>query len=181
VAESVGASGLDAYWAVAEADGLGDPIWSGLPRIAQGRGSLGERMARVHTDLVERHGAAILVGADLPQMEPADLQRAAEWLDRDESRQALGAALDGGFWLFGSNRVHARNRWQSVTYSAVDTARRFIAAIGGGEWRMLQARTDLDRAGDLGPVLEELRALDRPNRSQHRMIDWLARALEKVA
>ena len=40
-----------------------------MPRMAQGEGGLGRRMAAVHTELVRRHGAGILIGADLPQIE----------------------------------------------------------------------------------------------------------------
>lgn len=180
VAESVAASGLRAYWAVAEADAHADPVWSGFPRIDQGQGSLGHRMARVHGELVARHGAAILIGADLPQIESVDLQRVAEWLACDAPRQALGPARDGGFWLYGSNRTHAAERWESVPYSVADTAERFVAAIGDGEWRTLQRRCDIDRAADLPTVLDELQALEQPGRSQQRMIDWLARRTETI-
>lgn len=181
VVESVAGSGLDAYWAVAEAEQPGEPFWDGLPRIRQGSGSLGRRMACVHADLVARHGAAILVGADLPQIQPSDLVQAGEWLASDAPRQSLGAASDGGFWLYGSNRAHPTVAWESVPYSAADTAERFVAAIGDGAWQMLGTRTDLDRAEDLVPVLRELRALEQPSRSQLQMIDWLARCLEQVA
>ncbi|MGB0514168.1 MAG: hypothetical protein ACPGJE_04930, partial [Wenzhouxiangellaceae bacterium] len=56
VEATVRASGLPAYWAVAEPEALDDPLWSGLPRLAQPEGSLGIRMAGIHRQLIERHG-----------------------------------------------------------------------------------------------------------------------------
>jgi len=181
VAESVADAGLIAYWAVAEEDQPGASFWDGFPRIAQGEGSLGRRMAQVHSDLVARHGAAILVGGDLPQIRPSELRQAGDWLASDAPRQSLGAARDGGFWLYGSNRKHSAKAWESVPYSTAETADRFVAAIGVGEWQMLPTRTDLDRDADLEPVLHELRALDPAGRSQRQMIEWLERCLERVA
>ncbi len=181
VAESVGASGLPGYWAVAEPEALETPAWPGFRCLAQGDGSLGRRMSNVHADLVRRHGGAILVGADLPQIEADQLLRAAAWLESNTPRQVLGTARDGGFWLFGSNRIHAPEDWESVPYSAADTARRFVAAIGEGRWQTLESRTDLDRLDDLGHVLAELRALRSPGHAQVALVPWLERCVERAA
>jgi glycosyltransferase A (GT-A) superfamily protein (DUF2064 family) len=181
VAERVAASGLCGHWAVAEAAALSDPAWASLPRLHQGDGSLGRRMACVHAELVRRHGAALLVGADLPQIEAGLLRRAADWLDAAKPRLVLGRARDGGFWLFGSNRAHPLERWESVSYSAADTADRFVENIGDGRWLELPSRTDLDRPGDLDRVVDELRALESPSDAQQALIPWLERCIERVA
>ncbi|MDT8410294.1 MAG: DUF2064 domain-containing protein [Wenzhouxiangellaceae bacterium] len=181
VAQSARQSGLEVYWAVAEVEALSDPLWQDLPRIAQTQGSLGERMAGVHTRLVERHGSAILVGADLPQLQAHHLRQAADWLDADSSRQVIGPAHDGGFWLFGANRVFDTQCWASVTYSRSDTARQFINAMAGDAWEMLARLTDLDEPEDLPRVLAELQAVPQPTISQQKMIDWLKECIEQAA
>lgn len=170
---SAAASGLPAYWAVAEADGLQHPLWQGLPRIAQGDGGLGSRMARVHTGMVQRHGAGILIGADLPQIEIRHLETAAGWLQSSDERYVLGPARDGGFWLYGSNRALPARTWESIGYSRRDTARRLIAAIEAPCWALLERMTDLDRASDLPIVLDELEAVSRPSAEQQELARWI--------
>ncbi|MDX1625133.1 MAG: DUF2064 domain-containing protein [Wenzhouxiangellaceae bacterium] len=178
VAEVVANSGLPACWAIAEPEAEDHPLWQGLPRVAQGDGGLGERMARVHSALVARHGAAILVGADLPQLRAADLREAADWLAGSAPCQVLGPARDGGFWLFGSNREHPLEAWTRPRYSRPDTAARFresVSSVAGEQWLVLPERTDLDRAEDIDPVLAEIDALDEASPRQRDLADWLRR------
>jgi len=184
------ASGLPAYWAVAEREALDDPLWAGLPRLVQPEGSLGIRMAGIHAELIERHGGALLVGADLPQIRPEHLRRAAGWLDASAPRQVLGPANDGGFWLFGSNRVHEPDRWTAPTYSRARTAEQFIDAInadiGNHEsrdagWLILETLTDLDELADLDAVLNELAAVEAPNSAQQTTLEWLRRRRGRAA
>jgi len=175
VAESVQRSGLPGYWAVAEVGAMDHPLWSNFPRLHQGAGPLGRRMARVHTELVQRHGGAILVGADLPQIEPEHLIQAADWLRAGSIHRVLGPARDGGFWLFGSNRAHALEQWEAPEYSQSGTASAFVDAIGGAGWKRLPVRTDLDEPSDLPAVVEELRAVWGPGPAQRELIDWFAR------
>lgn len=181
VERSASATGLPVYWAVAEDEAMQHPLWQGLPRIAQGPGGLGRRMAAVHTELVARHGAAILVGADLPQIEARHLCTAAAWLDARDSRHVLGPAHDGGFWLYGSNRTVETGIWESVTYSVDDTARQFIGAIDAPAWEMLEPLTDLDVFEDLPGVLRELLSLMAPTAVQRDLALWLTECIEKAA
>jgi len=181
VAEQARASGLDAYWAVAEADALDHPMWRDLPRIGQGSGGLGQRMHKVHSGLVQRHGAAILVGADLPQIEPRHLRCAADWLDAATPRHVLGPAHDGGFWLFGANREVPLQAWNSVRYSADDTARDFIAAVDAPDWELLEPLTDLDVFEDLARVERELDRIEAPSDSQRALARWLQACIERAA
>src|SRR3546814_7689642 len=55
------------YWAVAEGSAAEDALWSGLPVLMQDAGGLGERMAHVHRQLMQRHAGGLLIGADAPQ------------------------------------------------------------------------------------------------------------------
>ena len=177
------AHGITPYWAVAEAGA--ETAWSGLPSIAQGDGDLGTRMAQVHAQLVTRHGFAILLGADTPQLTVESLGDAARWLAaRDDPtasqrtpaalpRFALGTATDGGFWLFGSNRVMALSAWTRVRYSQDDTADCFRQSMGPGRWKNLPPLTDVDRFEDLKAAQRALDALVEPTPAQCTLAQWM--------
>ncbi|KIQ96397.1 DUF2064 domain-containing protein [Lysobacter sp. A03] len=167
--------GVTAYWAVAEAGA--ESAWPGLPAIAQGDGDLGTRMARVHSALVERHGFALLIGADAPQLTAPLIGQATRWLappGEAEPRLSLGPASDGGFWLFGSNKLIPLPTWTRVGYSQVDTASRFRDSLDGyGRWQTLATLTDVDRADDLKPVQRALAALAGPTPAQRTLVQWM--------
>ena len=162
------------YWAVAEADSAAVAAWSGLPVLAQGEGGLGARMARVHEQLLRRHGAGLLVGADAPQLEAAHLAQASAWLRDPAPRAVLGPAADGGFWLYGGNRAVPGETWESVPYSGADTATRFRAAFAdAGAWTTLDTLTDVDTEAELAPVVDALAALPAPTREQAWLLAWM--------
>jgi len=163
------AAGMISYWAVAEADADG---WQDRPRLWQGEGGLGARMARVYDTLLRRHGRVLLVGADSPQTTPALLRLAAETLD--DTPFVLGPALDGGFWLFGGRLPVPDAVWQSVRYSAPDTGARFLDSIRPlGSVSLTAAQLDADRADDLPVVLAALRALPDATAAQRALAEWL--------
>lgn len=161
-----------AYWAVAEPGAAHE--WPGLPVIEQGTGGLGARMAAVHAQLVERHGAGMLIGADAPQVTPDLLHDAGQWLASGSPRLVIGPAADGGFWLFGGNRAVPRERWDAVTYSAAGTGSEFRAALHDlGEWRTLPPLADGDRRSDMPAVLGALQALADPSPEQRALAAWM--------
>ena len=163
-----------ASWAVAEADAAAVAAWTGLPVLAQGEGGLGARMARVHAQLLQRHGAGLLVGADAPQLEAARLAQASAWLRDPAPRAVLGPAADGGFWLYGGNRDVPVATWESVPYSVADTARRFRAALAdAGDWMTLETLADADVEADLDAVASALAALPAPTPAQARLLAWM--------
>lgn len=167
--------GIAPYWAVAEAGA--ESAWAGLPTIAQGDGDLGTRMARVHSALVERHGFALLIGADAPQLTALLIGEATRWLaapEPTEPRLSLGPASDGGFWLFGSNKAIPLPAWTRVGYSQMDTASRFRDSLDGyGRWQTLLPLTDVDRAEDLKPVQRALALLAGPTAEQRTLAQWM--------
>ncbi len=149
------------YWAIAECGARWRVCWTGFPQLAQGEGELGARMARVHTYLVEQHGFGVLVGADAPQMDAAEVTVMLQWLASGQPRAALGPARDGGFWLFGSNRAIDPALWNSVTYSRADTLQQFELALAhcGFDWMQAAALSDVDVAADLERCVAEIAAL----------------------
>lgn len=165
---------LTPYWAVAEASALHGDAWIDLMHVSQGIGSLGERMGHVYRSLRQRHRAAILIGADAPQIVPEALERAARWLASTESRLVIGRALDGGFWLFGGNVDLPTHAWTRPQYSSADTAAQFVRAMrGAGRWLELETLADLDTADDLPCAHAHLSGLASPTPAQARVRDWL--------
>lgn len=69
-------------------------VWLGadVPLVEQGEGDLGARLARVAPP-------TILLGADVPDLTPAQLAEAAQALDSAEV--VIGPAQDGGYYLLG--------------------------------------------------------------------------------
>lgn len=166
-------AGLTTYWAIAESAPAARASWPGLPLLAQGEGELGARMGRVHAALLERHGFALLLGADTPQLDPKRLAEAAAWLAGGEPRLAMGPARDGGFWLLGANRHPAPGDWLRSACGREDTARGFRDAMARhGDWLTLPPLTDVDDAADLEAMLAELALLERPLPEQARLADW---------
>lgn len=173
--------GIEPYWAVAEGVALQTGAWIDLSLLAQGVGSLGARMAQVYRLLRHRHHAAILIGADAPQLTSDALHRAADWLSGVESRRVIGRAGDGGFWLFGGNVPLDDHAWTRVRYSAADTATQFMHAMhGSGAWLELETLRDLDTANDIPCVLAGLAALAAPTPAQMRLMGELE-ALADIA
>ena len=174
VASVVGSvRGLAGYWAVAENTRAVTDAWPGLPLLEQGGGELGERMGRVLATLLAQHDFALLLGADTPQLDPADLAEAMDWLAVAEPRLVMGPARDGGFWLLGANRNPAPADWLRAPCGRADTARGFLDAMAKhGEWRLLRELTDVDEAHDLAAMLTEMERLDPPNPQQRRLAEW---------
>lgn len=178
-AACVAASALQAdigpvYWAVAEEDGMQASLWSGLPRLYQGQGGLGQRMASIYHWLLDHHGSGLLLGADAPQWNPAWLQDAARWLSQPEPRLCLGPARDGGFWTFAGNRPIPLHAWTGVGYSQAETGLSFRRALNDyGGWLELPTLTDLDQLADLPGVISELQALGSRHAAHRLLMDWL--------
>jgi uncharacterized protein len=180
VAEAQARTALPAstvYWAVAEAEAMDAPLWRDLPRLAQGDGGLGARMHRVYDRLRARHGAAVLIGADAPQLQAADLQTAWQALQTGDT--VIGPSADGGFWLFGGHVTLPDAAWTTTPWSQADTRARFLDAIGSdplfGTVATLRTLRDVDEREDLPALLDALTALPSPTPAQSVLADWLRR------
>lgn len=163
------------HWAVAEVDALDHPTWHALPTMSQGEGDLGARMGRVTDSLLSRFDAALLLGADAPQIEPGDLTAAAHALATH--RHVIGPSADGGFWLFATRGDVPATAWSATPWSQADTAERFCQAFGPnpGDASIARLRTlrDADSADDLPPLMAALDALRDPLPEQRQLADWL--------
>ncbi len=170
------------YWAVAESEAAAHRQWSGFATLNQGDGDLGTRMAHVHHHLVQKHGAGILIGADAPQLCGNWLDQACAWLAQPSARQVIGPASDGGFWLYGGNRMAPASLWQSVVYSQADTATHFRKALAAqGEWLSLPNLTDVDTIADLAAMRAEMQRLPAALPQQCELVHWTQHSREVSA
>ncbi len=175
-AEVVSACGnlIRPYWAVAEDEPRAYANWTSFPCIAQGDGPLGERLGRVHAGLQEKHGLVLMIGTDIPQITPALLRAAVDTLSRHHVDHVLGPASDGGFWLFGSKRVIARDTWRKVPYSTPGTAEALrLELAGSGHLEYLPSLTDIDTAADLGDLYRALSGPGKRTPAQRELLAWV--------
>jgi rSAM/selenodomain-associated transferase 1 len=166
---------IQSYYAVSEQSAMQHCCWQDLPRVWQGTGGLGERMAHVYQTLLCEHDFVILVGADIPQMTAAELSKAMMWLaDIQQPRLAFGPSVDGGFWLFGGNCDIPHVLWTDVTYSVADTGEQFLGNIQSlGELKMLSTLRDVDEPQDLALLHQTLLGLPEPLPAQRQLIQFL--------
>jgi hypothetical protein len=162
--------GATAYWAVAEDEALDAPEWRALPRIAQGEGDLGERMRAVYETLRARHDAAILIGADAPQLRVDDLLAACAALHSD--RAVIGPSEDGGFWSFGGRDALPNAAWTRTPWSQPETLARFVEALGVSPIGLRRLR-DVDTLEDLRALRIALDAMPQSCPAQRALTAWL--------
>ncbi len=88
----------------------------GTPRLDQGSGDLGQRMARAFRALPP--GPALIVGSDIPELTSAHIAAAFRALGRADA--VFGPASDGGYWLIGlkRNRPIPRTLFKGVRWSS---------------------------------------------------------------
>lgn len=129
-------------------EGLSSRVWPAhLPRVAQGRGDLGDRMARLLRALPA--GPVCIIGADIPGVTRPRIAEAFGALGRHDA--VFGPAPDGGYWLIGMKRARPpapgilqNVRWSSE-YALADSARS-LGAVSIAHVATLQ---DVDTVKDL--------------------------------
>ncbi len=177
-AEVVSACGgaVQPYWALAEDKPLAYASWTGFPAVTQGTGTLGDRLYRVHARLQEKHGSALMIGTDIPQITPALILEAVDTLSRPQVDHVLGPASDGGFWLFGSKRKIDRDTWNEVPYSTADTARTLRQKLADtGHLESLTMLTDIDKPDNLQDLRQALSGMSELTSTQHELFAWVSR------
>jgi rSAM/selenodomain-associated transferase 1 len=100
----------------------------GVPRMAQGAGDLGARMARPLESLPP--GPVVIVGSDVPGITADHVARAFRALG--SAHAVFGPAGDGGYWLVGLRRRPARlNPFRAVPWSTDQALARTLANLDG--------------------------------------------------
>ncbi len=115
-----------------------------LPRLPQGRGDLGERMARA----LARHRRAVLVGSDVPGVRAADIAAAFRALD-GRADAVFGPAEDGGYWLVGLGPRRPPDPFRGVRLSGPHALADTLANCRGRRVVLLRRLRDVDDAADL--------------------------------
>lgn len=165
--------GLKIYWAVAEKECLGSFVWASFPSLYQGEGTLGERLATVYREALERNSSACFIGSDSPQI---SVDRLVDCIQRTESNQRdgfqLGRTIDGGFYFFGGGSRIPSEVWTEVEYSTEKTADELSRRLWayGSVWN-LPEDFDVDTYEDL-VCLSECKVQDDLLPEQRELIIW---------
>lgn len=131
--------------AVAPDTDLASPLLPDLPRVSQGPGDLGNRMA--HVLVTAPRGLVLIIGADIPGVTRGDIAAAFRLLS--QRRRVIGPSPDGGFWAVGLDTrrplptdLFANVRW-STEHALADTLRTLRDPA------FLPERADVDTVADL--------------------------------
>jgi len=128
--------------------GMASRCWpADLARMPQGRGDLGQRMARAMGRIPL--GRVCLVGADIPGLSRWHIARA--FAAFGSSDVVFGPAEDGGFWLVGVRHGGAVpvGLFDDVRWSGEHTLKDTVASVAGRRVVLVDRLLDVDVAADL--------------------------------
>lgn len=134
--------------AVAPDNALRSRAWpADIPRMPQGRGDLGRRMARALGSVGP--GPVCLIGGDIPGVSRAAIWRGFRALGRHEA--VFGPSHDGGFWLVGlRNGARVPHRlFQNARFSTEHALADSVATLGTASVGFVDMLHDVDTAADL--------------------------------
>ncbi len=129
-------------------EGMASRIWPPhLPRIAQGAGDLGDRMARIMRALPT--GPVCIIGGDIPGIRRGHIARAFAALGAHDA--VFGPAPDGGYWLVGLKRSRAvpTRFLTNVRWSSANALSDSIASLPGARIALIDTLRDVDTIADL--------------------------------
>lgn len=115
---------------------------------AQVEGGLGERMeAAMDRAFADGCGLVLLLGTDIPDVEPAHLGKAFEHLEDHDL--VLGPSLDGGYWLIGLKR--RADVFGGIVWGRADVLEKTLAKAREKSLsvRLLAPLSDVDTLDDL--------------------------------
>ena len=168
------ASSLVPYWAVGEQECLDHPQWQNLDRLWTGGGDLGERLNHVYATLLPQYSHVILIGTDSPQLQSDTVLTAHDYLATQQG-SIIGAADDGGYYLFGGHRPLPREVWTSVPYSVATTCDVFTEKLSPyGTIRFLESNFDIDTYDDL--IKLKACADSMTGQAQQFLLKWMEEA-----
>jgi uncharacterized protein len=123
---------------------------------------LGERMMNsIDLVLTKGYSKVILIGADIPNIQPHDIKEAFETLDNSDV--VLGPTFDGGYYLVGMKKLYGEVfndnlKWgnKSVFEGTLDIANRLSLKTG-----LAKKYRDIDTRDDLISFVEHLSAQEQ--------------------
>ncbi|WP_085805629.1 TIGR04282 family arsenosugar biosynthesis glycosyltransferase [Roseovarius albus] len=128
--------------------GMRSRVWPAhLPRIPQGRGDLGQRMARVMRHMPP--GPVCVIGADVPDLRAHHITRAFVALGSHDA--VFGPAEDGGYWLTGLKRMTSPSPqlFKNVRWSTSHALSDSIVSLGQVKVALTDTLGDVDTLADL--------------------------------
>lgn len=129
-------------------DGMQSRVWPAhLPRLPQGPGDLGDRMARVLRAMPP--GPACVIGGDIPGITPAHIARGFASLGGNDA--VFGPATDGGYWLVGLRHpgYAPAGFLQNVRWSSEHALADSMNSLHGKRIGLCDRLADVDDAADL--------------------------------
>lgn len=156
------------YWAIAEKDGIKNPLWADYKALYTEEGCLGLRQHYIYEKLLSEHDRVILIGSDTPQISKNLLDDAIIALDTNDF--VIGPASDGGYYLFGGRLSLPAKTWTSVPWSSHLTRER-LEALLPTKAHHLPTLTDVDTQQDLHLVTKEMP--EEQTQEQQKVIEWI--------
>jgi rSAM/selenodomain-associated transferase 1 len=129
-------------------EGMVSRVWpADLIRLPQGRGDLGDRMARAMR--AAPHGPVCVIGADIPDITPTRIWRAFRALG--DHGAVFGPAEDGGYWPVGARNAQQvpRGIFRGVRWSTENALTDTIGSIPGTTVAFVDVLADVDTVHDL--------------------------------
>lgn len=134
---------------------------------------LGERMANaIEHVLNEGYEKAVLIGSDIPTIEPEDIKEAFKLLD--DNHIALGPTHDGGYYLVGMKRLYkdvfdGNLKWgkKSVFEGTLHIANNLGLRVG-----LVPKRMDIDTAEDISILMDKVEK-NQLSRMPKNTVDYL--------
>jgi rSAM/selenodomain-associated transferase 1 len=126
-----------------------------VARVPQGKGDLGQRMARAFQRFPHRRVA--IIGCDIPDANAADVAVAFRMLRR--ARAVLGPATDGGYWLIGMGPLRPARPFAAVRWSTQHALADTLANFSRHRVALLRTLHDVDTAEDWRSVRAACRTL----------------------
>jgi hypothetical protein len=123
--------------------------------VPQTSGTLGDRMRDLMQALFDGGArSVVLVGSDLPDIDPGVVADALARLEQDRDVLVLGPASDGGYYLIGAGRT-APPVFEAIDWSTADvlSQTRVKAEQHGMRVALLAPLADVDSAADLARVM----------------------------
>ncbi len=120
-----------------------------VPRRAQGRGDLGQRMQRIMD--WPGLGPIVIIGTDIPAIRPCHIAAAFKALGRSDA--VLGPTPDGGYWLVGMKRIHSIPKpFTRVCWSSEHALADTLSNPAGSGITLAASLADVDDATDWSEV-----------------------------
>jgi rSAM/selenodomain-associated transferase 1 len=108
--------------------------------------------------LLERGpGNVVLIGSDVPTLQPREMVRAFEQLEQGCAEVVIGPAKDGGYYLIAVGNDYP-DLFEGIAWSTPDVLRQTLerAASMGLRTRLLLETGDVDTINDLYRLIEQL-------------------------